>query len=119
MSNPHNITVGQELYVVSHLYWRARENVGGSLIRVTKVGRKWAYLANHDRVDLETMCLDGRGFFSPGRCYLSEQHYEQVKATTKHWVRFKLALDRSVMSPNLTIEDIDHAASIIGLAIGK
>ncbi len=115
MSNPHNITVGQELYVLGDLYWSGRENVGGRLIRVTKVGRKWAYLANNDRVDLETLCL----FSSPGRGYLSEQHYEQVKATTKHWVRFKLALDRSVMSPSLTIEDIDHAASILGLEIGK
>jgi hypothetical protein len=47
----------------------------GYEVEVLSIGRKWATLSNHERINIETMWADGRQYSSPGRCWPSKAAY--------------------------------------------
>lgn len=102
------LTKGQTLFFVpSHL--RRRE---ASDVEVTKVGRKWAQLSNGHRIDVETMRVDGGGYTSPGRCWVSREDYEREVLRNQAWRALRDAIGAFV--PNgVSLEDIAAARALL------
>lgn len=90
------------------LYWVYSESRQGAPreVEIVKVGRKWLELSNRYRVDRETLCADGRGYSSPGRCHLSKEEYEQRVSRTRAWESMR----RRVMERWQPHEGVDVAA---------
>ena len=100
--------VGIQVYVVRHGY---SSKVNGRTEEVTKVGRNWIYLAR-DRFDCESMELDGAGYSSPGKVYLSEAEYIATTEISKAWVGLVSRL--SYTPPKgATLSDISAAAKLL------
>lgn len=83
-TNPHGLTVGQEL-------WFVPGHRGGHshYVTVQKIGRKWAEVGKRLRIDLETLIADGGDFMSPGTCYLSKEEHEQAVERSARWTRIQ------------------------------
>ena len=105
------LEVGQELwYVPSDTRREAKAVI------VTKVGRKWATLDNHNRVDMETMDVDGGNYSSPGTCYLDRKAYEEQCRANKLFMEFYRKLGYCVKR-GVTAEDILQAAKLLHIEI--
>lgn len=85
-------------------------------ITVERIGRKWAHCSPGYRVDRHTLAVSGEGYSSPGRCYLSREHYAAEKAADAAWRAF-LARVHSIYRrpPGLTAEAIRQAMDVLGL----
>ena len=100
MSNPHNITVGQELFEVIQLNRRTPYT---TIVTVVKVGRKFATLSDGDRVYLEDLYIDGKGYTSPGRVYLSAQDYHDDQFRRRLWGAIEEHVIRTPFSSALSL----------------
>lgn len=80
-------------------------------VTVTKIGKLYAYLDDRDRrIHKGSLQVDGRGYNSPGQCYLSKAAYEEEAALDAAWVYFRNFIrDRYTRPTNVSVEDI-HAA---------
>ena len=86
------ITVGQKLfYMPNRGYGR---KVIGYEVEVTKVGRKWAYIGDRFRFDIESMEVDGGQYVSPGNLYLSEADCIAADELDKDWSDLRESLAR-------------------------
>lgn len=115
--NPHGLYVGQQLYFVPSEI-RRRNPVTAT---VTAVGRKWATLELcgwHDvRIDIQTLRADGRGYTSPGSCYLSEGEYATKRLRMYEWDSLKREIySRGYPHEGVTLEDIRKAMELLGLS---
>lgn len=84
-NNVHDLEVGQKLYVVDGLNFH---QVNKRWMEVIKIGRKWVTVKSdwiEYRVHIETLRIDGGVYSSPGRAYLSEQHYEDGVLRRQLW----------------------------------
>lgn len=76
MSNIHNLKVGQQVWQEPERW--SRSSVG-RYVEIIKVGRDWATTkagGGEIRFSLETLVIDGRGFSSPGRVWLTKEEWE-------------------------------------------
>lgn len=98
------LTVGQEL-------WLVPDRGMARAVKVVKVGRKWAELDNRDRVDMNTMKLDGGEYASPGQCYLSREVHDREVELRIAWAYFSgLVCDHRHGPPEgVTIAQIANA----------
>ena len=85
-------------------------------VTVTKVGRKWATLDYPSRkpyrVDIDTMQVDGAGYSSPGRCWLSELDCRSHEAAQR--AQSELSRRLSYSPPvGVTEADIREAARLL------
>lgn len=118
MPNPYNLTIGQKLWYVpgdTH-FDRPRE------YEIVKIGRQWAQLGadgqayREFRADLETLAIDGHGYSSPGRCYLSLEAYEAEVGLSVAWRSFQRDIERMrAADPQITIENIAAARKVLGM----
>lgn len=85
MAHSEGWEIGMTVCVVTKGYSR-RDIVSDGVI--AKIGRRWITLsgANPYRFDAETMALDGRGYSSPGRVYVSRNEYECSAEAYAAWV---------------------------------
>ena len=114
-SNPHGLTVGQELFFVSSGRYTAPRAV-----TVEKIGRKWAVLDNHTRIDMTSLRADGRGYASPGSAYLTEGDYRDEVAIRDAWNSLNRRFRRLYAMPaGLTIEKMDQIADLLGIERGE
>lgn len=62
-------------------FWYVTNSVRGSErgyeVEVVKVGRKWVYLSNDQRVEKGETWVDGAGYSSPGRLWESEAAWRE------------------------------------------
>src|SRR5688572_12649095 len=101
------VSVGQTVFVSwSH---RARDNLSTS--SVTKVGRKWVHLTGGYRFD-ESMTLDGSGYSSPGRVYLSREDYERKVREDTEWSDLRAAVE-SHKRRDYTAEQVHSALAAL------
>jgi hypothetical protein len=105
---------GQKLWFVSS------QRHGGEPREVTvgKIGRKWATISSGaDRIDRETLVADGGQYISPGRCYLSQQAYEDAKRLSDDWRAFTTDVEKTRwhVPPGVTPETIAHVRAILNL----
>lgn len=103
------LTVGQKLYWVS-VYGNAPH-----WVTVTKVGKKWAYLDNKERVGVNDLMADGKGYSSHATCYFSKELYEETVELAKAWGELKRDITNH-SSARVTIEDIKNARTLLGLS---
>lgn len=79
------LTVGQKLWFVPADWYRKRQ---GYEVTVLKIGRKWVQISHHLRIDIKTMWVDGKGYASPGRCWLSEAEWWSEQCRQLAWSQF-------------------------------
>lgn len=84
---------------------------------ITKLGRKWASLGKMERYrfDLKTGEIDGQGYTSLGKVYVSEEAYAQEQATDKAWRAFQDQV-RNIRAPEgVTPEKLSQALQLLGI----
>jgi len=108
-------------FIVGQNLWWVYENSysnsprPGCEVAITKIGRKWIDLDNGHRVDKHTFYADGRGYSSPGRCYLSREIYEKRVATLKAWRDFSSTIDPRNPPDLASLESIAQAMRLLNL----
>ena len=104
--------VGQKLFYVPYEANR-RTQSSPYEVEVTKVGRKWATVKNPEnewevfRIDIETMCADGKQFTSPGTCYFSRELWVEATESLHYWNLFRNEVNGRMRPPKqLSLQDI-------------
>ena len=110
---PTRYACGQELYWEPSRYSNNRMN-GGSMVTITKVGRKWLELSNGHRVDAATLIADPGKYSSPGTCYKDRAAREAVVAAEAAWSSLRHRMNYNVPA-GVTAEHIAHATRLLGL----
>lgn len=110
------LSIGDTLWLVIGDEWKKNKHQAPA--KVVKVGRKWADLDyGRYRVDMETMRLDGAGYTSPGKCYVSQSHYEQELAANKAWDYIAARISPSCRPEHVDLEDIKSIAALAGIEL--
>lgn len=78
--------IGQKLIAVTFRHHSGVETIDE--IEITKIGSKWLY-AGRSRVSRESLAIDGAGYRSPGRCYLSREHHRQSVIADTLWLHLR------------------------------
>lgn len=105
------LEVGQVLWFVHSDH---RRRGGPRAAKVVKIGRLWATLDIHYRVDIRSLWADGGRYSSPGRCYVNLEAYEQEQRLTEAWRQFHQDVSRQCRVPaHVTLEDIQAATALI------
>jgi len=106
----------EKLKVGQTLWWVPTNRGSGTEVTVTAVGRKWARLDNHKRIDVETLEADGAGYAPPGRCHRSRELYEAEALLDSQWGALRKALDARYRVPKgVTLGQIEQARELLGL----
>lgn len=110
-------TVGQELWFEPSERRRREQpdDKGCYLVRVVKVGRRWVKLSRGgDRMDVNTMEVDGGAYQSPGRCWPSKKAWQAEEARQDAWRELRDHVARQWRPPEwLPTEDIVRALAIV------
>lgn len=103
------LTEGQKLW------WVPTKNQASSKeVTVTRIGHRWAYLNNKQRLDKNTLIADGGEYSSPGKCYLSESVYLEQVERDLAWLGLTNKLRKSYCRPDgVTIADIKAAFALL------
>lgn len=114
MSNPHNLKPGQQLWFV--YYDRRRGDP--RYVEVKKVGRLWADVSGvsgDTRISLGSLEVDGRGYSSYGRCYLSRDEWAFEVALAREWGILRLRIGTLSAPPaGMTVERIAQINALLG-----
>jgi hypothetical protein len=85
-------------------------------VTITKVGSCWLYLCNRHRVDKKTLIADGKGYSSPGKCYLSKKDCDDELALIKEWGLLRRNIGACYNPPkDISLEIVKQAREILGL----
>lgn len=106
--------VGQKLWYVPNGYGNRRPDPYE--VTITKVGRKWATVGEswrQERIDLETLQADGKGYSSPGCCYLSRELYEAEVERQALWSILTRKIQHTRCPDEIGIEDIKQAMQLL------
>lgn len=83
-------------------------------VTVKSVGRKWVTLSDNDRFDANTMLVDGRGYSSPGRLWLSKEEQEAHADLHNAWRAMRKHFDGLSYAPEgVTLNDIQQARKLL------
>ena len=83
-------------------------------VAITKIGRSWIYIDNGHRVDKETLIADGKGYASPGACYLSKKDYDEDVLLAREWRLFSRMIQDSYNAPEgVTVESIQKVRNLL------
>lgn len=109
------IKVGDKLWYVANNW--GRQQGSQYEVEVVKVGNKWITVSrlnfnNPFRIDSNTLWQDGKGYTSPGRCYLSKKQYDEESYATILFQELRTRIQLS--SGTHSSEDILEAAKILG-----
>jgi len=113
----HKLERGQKLLYVGNIYGSNRSQ--RTEVTVVSVGRTWAQIEGPfcGRIDMETLMVDGRGFGSPGTCYLSREHYQQQEGPKLAWNALRSAMGGTTPSSDISYETVVAAAKLLGIDI--
>jgi hypothetical protein len=91
-------------------------------VTVESVGRKWAtlkgYYSSELRIDLKEWRADGKGYSSPGRCYLNASEYEFAIMRDKLWMQFRRAVE-CTYGHEPEPDSVIQAAKLLGIELPK
>lgn len=103
------LKVGDRLWLVE----RRNRSDHGSEVVVTKVGRKWTYIADAEcgydrgRID-ENMVVDAGAYSSNARCFGSQSEYEHNLMLTRAWDDLRWRVEKSYRRPeHISLADIE------------
>lgn len=106
------LRIGQKLYFVPN---HRRENP--TEVEVLKVGRKWAELSNHHRIDVQSWLADGGQYISPGQCHETREAYEAERSLDAAWNEVRRKVGAAYLRPiSVSLERIEQAMSLLGLS---
>jgi len=116
------LVVGQKLWFVSsNRTWNPLHQIKpGQEVEITKIGNKWVTISSardhrFDKAD-PSMTIDGKGFSSPGRCFLTQEEFETKRKTQIVWDELRKLISNHYSYPiGTTIDDILKATEILGL----
>ncbi|PZO78456.1 MAG: hypothetical protein DI629_12220 [Mesorhizobium amorphae] len=95
--------VGQQLWYVPS----DSRRFTARFVTVEKIGRRWAEIGPHERIDKTTLIADGRGFSSPGTCYRSKEAYEASVTLSQAWFSLVKEMNHRWSPPaGMTMEKI-------------
>lgn len=107
--------VGQQLWYVP---FERRGNPRS--VNVTVIGRKWVTLEGRQgRFDESTMLMDGNGYSSPGRVYMSQEEHLKSVADSRAWDALTIALRGMRKPDSVSMSDIQQVAKLLGIEIGE
>jgi hypothetical protein len=109
MPNPHNIKVGDVLWVVF-------DGHSGRTGTVSKIGKRWGVFSDWKgtRFDLETLRIDGGQCSAYGRVWLSKDACEAEDVRECAWKHFRNQVERYHYPPDdLTTEEIRQMLAIL------
>ena len=87
-------------------------------VTVLKVGRKWADIGHGRRISIETLCVDGGEYSSPGTSYLSKEDHDKEVALNKAWRRFMDMARYANRPQGVRLSQIENAArSLFGKSV--
>lgn len=105
------MTVGQYLWFVPS---DKRNEDQACAVTVTHVGRKWASISNHERIEIDTLIADPGRYVSAGRCWLSQQDWEAEKNRRRAWDELRDFIGRRYGAPeHLSEGAIRHAMALL------
>jgi hypothetical protein len=88
----------------------------GYEVTITKIGRTWLYLNNNHRVDKTLLIADGKGYSSPGKCYLSKKDCDNLTALINEWRLLRELVGSRYNPPcSVTAKSIQQARELLGL----
>lgn len=94
------VEVGQVLYLVfrhGRPYWAT----------ISKIGSRWIHTNAGDRIDKNDLTLDGKGYESPGRAYLSQEEHEKEQRRDKAWLELRWMLrDKTLCPAHISTETV-------------
>lgn len=110
--------VGDKLWYVAN---NRRQSSGSQYeVIVTKVGRKWIYVAPDSdsrvefRIDPDTLWADGGRYTSPGKCYSSKEVYEEEMYSMKLFQELRRKMEHS---KDVGSKEVLKAAKILGYTL--
>jgi hypothetical protein len=104
---PSDFKIGQTLFIK---YYNRPKLFGHKIV---KVGRKWLTLDNNEKIDLETLQMDGDYL---NKAYVTEAEYAQEHALSDAWSQFHAQISRAYSMPKgVSITDIEAARTILKL----
>ena len=112
-NNPNSLEVGQILFIVPSRHYGKPYTA-----TITKIGRKWATIVQYRRpqkVDMQSLWLDGGEYSSPGLAYLSEQEYRDEEARKEYWINLYRRLSHT--PPACKLETMKQIAELLGMDI--
>lgn len=108
--------VGQKLFYVPYEGNRRTQSQPFE-VEITNVGRKWVYVKNPAntwetfRIDIKTMCADGKQFTSPGTCYYSRELWVEATEKLHYWNMFRTEISGRIRPPSsLSTQDVKTLA---------
>lgn len=113
MPNPHNLMVGQAIYVTSY---SGRPGDPLKELKIEKIGRFWA-TCGRERIDLRTLAVDNGGYGGTQTAYLTKaDHADHERRTTllnrlHSWARQY----RDNGDKKLTIAEIEQVLTLVGI----
>lgn len=112
--NPHGLVVGHKLYYVPTRVSGASAHCE---LEIESIGRKWALCGSGwgaKKIDLVTLSADGGKYTSPGRCYLSKNHYEKTVRLNTMWGDiYNLFSNRYSKPDHITEQDMIDITAIM------
>lgn len=104
--------IGQKLFRDENLNFQ-RGEACQSWVTIEKVGRKWLTVDYGERVNIETLEVDGGQYSSPGQCYLTKKEYDEKVVKDKIWegVRRKCPYNTS----DISLENMIIIAKILNV----
>jgi len=109
------LVVGQTLYIKGMERWTRGRDYETTVV---KIGRKWATLADGNRINPRTLAIDGKGYMPGHRVYLSREQSEADEMLRTAWADF--CRDFRMMSytrlpEGMTVERLAAARVLLGL----
>ncbi len=107
------IKVGMKLYYVPHSDWDKPKEVV-----VTEKGKKWARLNNGQRFEFKSdswYFVDGGGYNSPGKLWLSKEEYEEQKEAKRILGKIANKFQYAHQRNGVSLNDAIAAAKILGV----
>lgn len=109
------LKVGQELWLVPR---EPRRRTSACFVTVKKIGRKWAEIDGPCwggyRIDVNTLAVDGRGYTSPGQCYVDKAAWDFEALRQDTWMQLVRFMGNRYSPPEgVSTEDIKQAIRLM------
>lgn len=102
------LEVGQKLWYVPN---SSRDNQ--QEVTIQSIGRKWAKVCYVGNVDINTLEVDVGNYSSPGKCYLSQEEYDNYMTVLIAWRNFTNKIQSYNIPKGMTQEKIDIISKLI------
>ena len=86
------------------------------IVTITKVGRKFLtvkLVSREYRVYIDTLIVDGNGYNSPGRCYLSKEEHDKQRYVKDLWDSIRDKFNTFSLPDWATVDNLSKIKELI------